>query len=82
MKWINNQVCWLLVSLCRSQYVVVITLREDRSCVINVWNAVSRIIQASRYAVFSDERKPEAEEGRVSLNSCSDEEEVCIQEAD
>ena len=45
-----------------------------------MWNAVSQIIQASRYAVFSDERKPEAEEGRVSLHSCS--EEVSIQEAD
>ena len=49
---------------------------------IKVWNAVSQIIQASRYAVFSDERKPEAEEGRVSLHLCSDEEEVCVQEAD
>ena len=58
-------------------------MREDRSCMIKVWNAVSQIIQASRYAVFSEERKPEAEEGRVSLLSCSDEEEeVCIQEAD
>ena len=39
-----------------------ITLREDCSCVIKAWNAVSHIIQATRYAVFSDERKPEAEE--------------------
>ena len=58
-------------------------MREDRSCMIKVWNAVSQIIQASRYAVFCDERKPDAEEGRVSLLSFSDvEEEVCIQEAD
>ena len=33
-------------------------------------------------AVFSDERIPEALEGRVIIALCSDEEEVCIQEAD
>ena len=59
-----------------------VTLREDRSCMIKVWNAVSQIIQASRYAVFSDDRKPEAEERRVSLHSYSDEVEVDIAEAD
>ena len=58
-------------------------MRDDRSCVLKVWKADGKIIQAYRYAVFSEERNPEAEEGRVSLLSCSDEEEeVCIQEAD
>ena len=33
-------------------------------------------------AVFSDERIPEALEGRVIIALCSDKEEVCIQEAD